>query len=78
MLREDAAPAQADWLVVVDPPEEDEERARNAVAGDAAVLLDNTPRPSVYRAAPAGTQGAYVTAGPAALAIVLTVDLCSA
>lgn len=62
VLREDAAPAQADWLVVLDPPEEDEERARNAVAGDAAVLLDNMLKAIGLSRSASGTQGAYVTA----------------
>lgn len=61
VLREDATPAQADWLVVVDPPEEDEERARNAVAGDAAVLLDNMLKAMGLSRSASGAQGAYVT-----------------
>lgn len=61
VLREDTAPAQADWLVVVDPPEEDEERARSALAGDAAVLLDNMLKAMGLSRSASGAQGAYVT-----------------
>lgn len=61
VLRADAAPAQADWLVVVDPPEEAEERARSAVAGEAAVLLDNMLKAMGLSRSASGAQGAYVT-----------------
>lgn len=61
VLRAEVAPAQADWLVVVDPPEEAEERARSAVAGDAAVLLDNMLKAMGLSRSASGAQGAYVT-----------------
>jgi uracil-DNA glycosylase family 4 len=37
-------PRQADWLVVGDPPDEDEERAGTAFAGASGELLDNMLR----------------------------------
>lgn len=61
ILREDSPPAQADWLVVLDPPEEDEERSRSPVAGDAAVLLDNMLKAAGVSRGAQGAGGAYVT-----------------
>ena len=61
VLREDAPPVQADWLVVVDPPEEDEERQRVPLAGDAAVLLDNMLKAAGVSRSGTGATGAYVT-----------------
>jgi DNA polymerase len=61
VLREDAAPVQADWLLVLDPPEEDEERERSPVVGDAALLLDNMLKAVGVSRRGSGAQGAYVT-----------------
>lgn len=61
VLRAEVAPMQADWLVVLDPPEEAEERARSAVAGEAAVLLDNMLKAMGLSRSASGAQGAYVT-----------------
>jgi DNA polymerase len=52
---------QADWLVVVDPPEEDEERSRAPIAADAAVLLDNMLKAAGVSRTASGAAGAYVT-----------------
>jgi uracil-DNA glycosylase family 4 len=61
VLREETPPAQADWLVVLDPPEEDEERSRAPITADAAVLLDNMLKAAGVSRAGAGAFGAYVT-----------------
>jgi DNA polymerase len=61
VLREDTPPVQADWLVVLDPPEEDEERSRAPITADAAALLDNMLKAAGVARAGAGALGAYVT-----------------
>ena len=61
VLREDTPPVQADWLVVLDPPEEDEERSRAPITADAAALLDNMLKAAGVSRAGAGALGAYVT-----------------
>jgi len=61
VLRADAPAVQADWLVVVDPPEEQEERSRAPIAADAAVLLDNMLKAVGVSRGVAGPGGAYVT-----------------
>ena len=59
----DQTPAQADWLVVGEPPDDNEERAITAITGQAGQLLDNILRAvGVSRhGAPDKATGAYVT-----------------
>lgn len=52
---------RADWLVVGDPPDEDEERAGIAFAGQAGQLLDNMLRAVGASRGGEGPSGAYVT-----------------
>lgn len=44
VFADDQPPAQADWLVVGEPPDEQEERAGSPFAGPAGQLLDNMLR----------------------------------
>jgi len=56
--------ARAHWMVVGDPPQEDDDRAGRAFAGDAGVLLDNMLRAVGASRASShaeGHTGAYVT-----------------
>ncbi len=52
---------RADWLVVGDPPDEDEERAGIAFAGQAGQLLDNMLKAVGASRGGEGRGGAYVT-----------------
>jgi len=52
---------QADWLVVGDPPTEDEERAGTAFAGQAGELLDNMLRAVRRTRDGTGPTGAWLT-----------------
>lgn len=58
-----AAPdqAQADWLVVGEPPDEQEERDGQAFAGSAGQLLDNMLKALALQRGASGALGAYVT-----------------
>jgi DNA polymerase len=58
-----AAPdqAQADWLVVGEPPDEQEEREGQAFAGSAGQLLDNMLKALALQRGAGGALGAYVT-----------------
>lgn len=61
VLRPDVPPAQADWLVVLDPPQAAEDLERSPVVGDSARLLDAMLRAVGVHRGGAGAQGAYVT-----------------
>lgn len=52
---------QADWLVVGEPPDEQEEREGQAFAGSAGQLLDNMLKALALQRGAAGAGGAYVT-----------------
>ena len=52
---------RADWLVVGDPPDEDEERAGIAFAGQAGQLLDNMLKAVGASRGGEGRSGAYLT-----------------
>ncbi len=56
-----AMQAQADWMVVGDPPEEDEDRAAQAFVEAPGLLLDNMLKAVGASRAGQGAQGAYVT-----------------
>lgn len=57
-----AAPArQADWMVVGDPPTDDDERAARPFAGEAGELLDNMLRAVQCRRDGEGAAGAWLT-----------------
>jgi uracil-DNA glycosylase family 4 len=56
-----AAPRQADWMVVGDPPDEDEDRAGQAFAGEQGVLLNNMLKAVGTSRSGQGAAGAYVT-----------------
>ena len=57
----EATPRQADWLVVGEPPDEQEERAGTAFAGQAGQLLDNMLRAVQLTRDGTGSAGARVT-----------------
>lgn len=52
---------QADWMVVGDPPTEDDERAAAAFAGQAGVLLDNMLRAVRRTRDGSGAHGVWLT-----------------
>ena len=53
--------AQADWMVVGDPPDEDEDRLGRPFAEQAGVLLDNMLKAVGTRRTDSGAHGAYLT-----------------
>ena len=53
--------AQADWFLVGDPPDEDEDREGEPFAGQAGQLLDNMLKAMGARRSGTGVSGAYVT-----------------
>ena len=55
------AVAQMDWMVVGDPPDEDEDREGQPFAQAQGVLLDNMLKAVGARRGGSGAQGAYVT-----------------
>jgi uracil-DNA glycosylase family 4 len=55
------APVQADWLIVGEPPDEDEERAGTPFAGEAGQLLNNMLRAVQCTRGGAGSAGARLT-----------------
>ena len=58
------APSEAihsDWLVLGDPPDEDEDRLAQAFAGPAGVLLDNMLKAAGARRGGRGRNGAYAS-----------------
>lgn len=57
----DPAPTQADWLVVGEPPDEQEERAGSPFVGEAGQLLDNMLRAVQCRRDGQGRGGARLT-----------------
>ncbi|MFM2252044.1 MAG: hypothetical protein RJB68_381, partial [Pseudomonadota bacterium] len=56
-----AAQAQADWMVVGDPPEEEEDAAAQAFTGAPGQLLDNMLQAVGASRTGSGPQGAYAT-----------------
>lgn len=56
-----ARQAQADWMVVGDPPEEDEDSAAQAFVDAPGLLLDNMLKAVGASRAGSGAQGAYAT-----------------
>jgi uracil-DNA glycosylase family 4 len=56
-----AQQAQADWMVVGDPPEEDEDSAAQAFVDAPGLLLDNMLKAVGASRAGSGAQGAYAT-----------------
>ncbi len=56
-----ATPVQADWLVLGDPPDEDEDRLGHPFAEQAGVLLDNMLKAVGASRTGAGRQGAYLS-----------------
>lgn len=54
-------PTQADWLIVGDPPDEDEDRLAHPFAEQAGVLLDNMLKAVGARRGGAARQGAYLS-----------------
>jgi uracil-DNA glycosylase len=55
------APGPCDWMVVGDPPEEDEDRAAQAFVESPGLLLDNMLKAVGASRAGEGAQGAYAT-----------------
>lgn len=55
------APLQSDWLVVGDPPDEDEDRLGQPFVEQAGVLLDNMLAAVGAKRAGQGRQGAYLS-----------------
>ncbi len=55
------APGQRDWLVVGDPPEEDEDRSAQAFVESPGLLLDNMLKAVGASRSGTGAQGAYAT-----------------
>ncbi len=53
--------APCDWLVVGDPPDEDEDRAGHAFAGQAGVLMDNMLKAMGASRTGIAAQGAYLS-----------------
>ena len=60
-LQAPEAPVQADWLVVGDPPDEDEDRLAQPFAEQAGLLLDAMLKAVGARRTGAGRQGAYLS-----------------
>ena len=60
-LQAPEVPVQADWLVVGDPPDEDEDRQGQPFVEQAGLLLDNMLKAVGARRARAGRQGAYLS-----------------
>lgn len=56
-----ASSGQADWMVVGDPPDEDEDRAGQPFAQAAGVLMDNMLKAVGASRTGAGATGAYLT-----------------
>jgi uracil-DNA glycosylase family 4 len=56
-----AQPRQADWMVVGDPPDEDEDRAAQPLVEQAGVLLDNMLKAVGVSRTGAGAAGAYLS-----------------
>ena len=56
-----ATPAQADWLVVGDPPDEDEDRLGQPFVEQAGVLLDNMLKAVAASRNAHGRQGAHLS-----------------
>jgi uracil-DNA glycosylase family 4 len=54
-------PLQADWMVVGDPPDEDEDRAAQPFVEQAGVLLDNMLKAVGVSRTGVGVAGAYLT-----------------
>lgn len=55
------SPTQVDWLVVGDPPDEEEDEAGQAFAGQAGVLMDNMLKAIGASRSGTGAQGAYLS-----------------
>ena len=55
------SPCQADWLVLGDPPDEDEDRLGQPFAAQAGVLLDNMLKAVGASRTGTGAQGAYLS-----------------
>jgi len=60
-LRAPATPGQVDWMVVGDPPDEDEDRAGLAFTEATGVLMDNMLKAVGATRTGTGTAGAYLT-----------------
>jgi uracil-DNA glycosylase family 4 len=60
-LRAPSTPGQVDWMVVGDPPDEDEDRAGLAFAEAAGVLMDNMLKAIGASRTGTGPAGAYLT-----------------
>ena len=60
-LRAPSTPGQVDWMVVGDPPDEDEDRAGLAFAEAAGVLMDNMLKAVGASRTGSGAAGAYLT-----------------
>jgi DNA polymerase len=60
-LSGEALATQADWMVVGDPPDEEEDQGASPFAGQAGVLLGNMLRAVGVQRGATGAQGAYVT-----------------
>lgn len=60
-LQAPGQPMQADWLIVGDPPDEDEDRLASPFAEQAGVLLDNMLKAVGARRGGAARQGAYLS-----------------
>ena len=60
-LQAPATDLQADWLVLGDPPDEEEDRLGQPFAGPAGVLLDNMLKAAGARRGGSARQGAYVS-----------------
>ncbi|MCF8168719.1 MAG: uracil-DNA glycosylase, partial [Rhodoferax sp.] len=54
-------PGQADWMVVGDPPDEDEDRAGSPFVEQTGLLLDNMLKAVGVRRTGLGAQGAYLS-----------------
>lgn len=61
VMEPEPQPRQADWLVVGDPPDEDEERAGTAFAGACGELLDNMLRAVQVSRGGLAAEGAHAT-----------------
>jgi DNA polymerase len=59
-LNADAASPQADWMVVGDPPDEDEDRSAAPFADQAGILLDNMLKAVGASRTGTGAAGAYL------------------
>lgn len=60
-LQANGTPAQCDWLVLGDPPDEDEDRLGKSFAEQAGLLLDNMLKAAGARRGGMARAGAYVT-----------------